>query len=111
MRSIDNIYVDIAQFLTEQINCSWKICCVEVEFFGDAAEFDATFTNNSNEIIDLESGYKLFILFQELHEITTENDSNNWNRAVFNLKPTGEFNIDFSWDQELADEIERLNDE
>ena len=41
----------------------------------------------------------------------TENDSNKWNRAVFNLMPTGEFNIDFSWGQELADEIERLNDE
>jgi len=24
-----------------------------------------------------------------------ENDSNKWNRAVFNLKPTGEFNIEF----------------
>lgn len=111
MKNIDELYTEIALFLTKQVSQNWKECRVEVEYFGDSAEFDATYINSSDETIDLESGYKLFLLFRELHEITTENDSNNWNRAVFSLKPTGEFNIDFSWDQELADEIERLNNE
>lgn len=29
----------------------------------------------------------------------------DWNRAKFTLYPTGKFNVEFEWDQELADEI------
>ncbi|EPF2929534.1 immunity protein YezG family protein [Vibrio navarrensis] len=50
-------------------------------------------------------------MFEELHKITTENPNNKWNRAIFTLEPSGSFNIDFEWDQALADEIERLNNE
>ena len=44
----------------------------------------------------------------ELHKITTEGGKNKWNRAVFSVQPDGAFDMEFIWDQELQDEIERL---
>ncbi|MBU2894362.1 antitoxin YezG family protein [Colwellia sp. D2M02] len=111
MRTIDDIYMGIAQHLIAQLNDSWKECKIETEFFEDAAEFDVTYVSTRNETIDLTAGYNLFKLFKELHKITTENSDNKWNKAKYTLEPTGKFNIDFEWDQELADEIERLNNE
>jgi len=46
--------------------------------------------------------------FHALYEITTENESNDWNKADFILFPSGKFSIDFKWDQEMADELESL---
>ncbi len=37
----------------------------------------------------------------ELHEITTENDSNQWNKADFTLLPDGSFDIEFDYDPSL----------
>ena len=47
----------------------------------------------------------------ELHEITTEEGSNKWNQAIYTLTPDGKFDMEFIWDQELQDEIERLSKE
>ena len=47
----------------------------------------------------------------QLHEITTEGGNNKWNRAIFTLFSTGKFDMEFIWDQELNDEIERLSKE
>lgn len=106
MNNVDSIYENIAEYLVQQITADWKECKVEVEFFGDAAEFDATYTNFEDKSFDLESGYYLFKEFQSLSTIMSDNPEIKWNKATFTLEPSGDFNIDFEWDQELADEIE-----
>ncbi|WP_024609550.1 immunity protein YezG family protein [Pseudoalteromonas sp. TB64] len=109
-REIQEIYSSIADGIANSIKNDWETASIEIEWFGDAGDFSGNYkvgvSVNYFEVDD-----SIFDDVEELHEITTENDSNKWNRAVFNLKPTGEFNIDFSWNQELADEIERLNNE
>ena len=109
-REIQDIYLSIARGMTESINVDWEQASIDIEWFGDAGDFSGQYQNGES-VSYFEVDDNIFDDVEELHEITTENDSNKWNRAVFNLKPTGEFNIEFSWDQELADEIERLNDE
>ncbi|MCL1670015.1 hypothetical protein M2T82_18285 [Elizabethkingia ursingii] len=47
----------------------------------------------------------------ELHEITTEGGNNKWNKAIFTLTPDGDFDMEFIWDQELQNEIDRLANE
>ena len=111
MRTIDSIYTAIAEHMINQIDEEWIDCKIAVEFFESAAEFDTTYTSKSGIEHDLKGGYPLFKLFKELHELTNESPENNWNRAKFTLEPTGKFKMDFDWDQELADEIERLNNE
>ncbi len=111
MNSIDEIYLDIAQHCTDQIEDEWNSIKVEVEYFVTAAEFDVSYQNTRNDTVDLNAGYNLFKLFQRLHALTTENSEQNWNKGTFTLEPKGDFNMEFEWDQELADEIEQLDSE
>lgn len=44
---------------------------------------------------------------------TTQNhplEHKNWNRAKYTLFPEGKMNIEYIWDQELQDEIDKAND-
>ena len=109
-REMQEIYLSIADGIVNSIKNDWETASIEIEWFGDAGDFSGNYKVGTS-VSYFEVDDSIFDDIEELHEITTENDSNKWNRAVFNLKPTGEFNIDFSWDQELADEIERLNNE
>ena len=73
--------------------------------YRDAANFKGEYKNGS-EVSFFEVYDDAYDDFEELHDITTEGGSNQWNRAIFTLYPTGKFNIDFEWNQTLADEIE-----
>ncbi|HDY7965677.1 TPA: hypothetical protein RQK66_000192 [Vibrio vulnificus] len=111
MKSLEDIYGDIASHVIKQIDEEWKSCIINTTFMLDVAEFDIFYMNENGINNDLDGGYSLFKLFELLHEITTVNPDNNWNRAIFTLESTGDFNIDLVWDQALADEIESLNNE
>ena len=105
--TIDDIYADIAKEISDSIDSEWVSALLLVEHYGDAAEFDATFIDSdTGSESDIDISYNVFRLFQELKRITSENGSNKWNRAKFTLMPSGDFTIDFEWDQSLADEIE-----
>ena len=105
--TIDDIYADIAKEISDSIDSEWVSALLLVEHYGDAAEFDATFIDSdTGSESDIDISYNVFRLFKELKRITSENGSNKWNRAKFTLMPSGDFTIDFEWDQSLADEIE-----
>jgi hypothetical protein len=40
---------------------------------------------------------QVYLLFMELREIIKKDDDNKWKRARFNMKKTGEFNMDFTY--------------
>ncbi|NRD74006.1 DUF600 family protein [Shewanella sp. VB17] len=113
MENIDNLYLSIAQNIIQNSSDSWDIAEVNVEVFDDALKLkgghykNEMFTSFKFRNFDR----KIIKDFENIHLITTENPDNNWNRAKFTLEPTGKFNIEFEWDQALADEIERLNNE
>ena len=49
---------------------------------------------------------------EELYQMmTAKSDKHKWNKAKVTLTNEGDFNIKFDWDQEMYDEIERLNNE
>ena len=104
-RTIDDIYMNIANNIVNKIESEWKYAVIEVEMYGDAAKFKSRYFSE-----DLEKPFKLHHSalddFEDLQKITTKGGSNKWNRAKFTLSPSGEFEIDFEWDQDLADEIE-----
>jgi len=109
-RSIDAVYESIAQNMADAIPRDWNSALLEVEFSDDSAEFDATFETLDGQSEDFDVEYQVFKDFKELHSIMTEEtDQHKWNRAKFKLTPDGKFSIDFDWDQELADEVARLN--
>lgn len=111
--NIDEIYLEIAQKMVSSINDDWSEASIDLEYLGNSAEYVGRYlkTDNKTQQHHFKVGYPTYKLFKQLHRITTENPKNKWNRAKFTLEPSGKFNIDFEWDQELADEIERLNNE
>jgi hypothetical protein len=102
-RTIDEIYLSIAQAVVDSIDETWDEARIEVEFVEDTAEFDCVYLKSeTKEEMDFDVDFQMYKDFKELHKITTEGNSNLWNRALFKLKPSGEFSIDFKWDEEIA---------
>ncbi len=46
---------------------------------------------------------------QFLHDITTEGGSNKWNKANFIMFPNDTFEMEFVWDKEWQEEVDRNN--
>jgi hypothetical protein len=44
----------------------------------------------------------------DLQKISTKGGGNKWNKAIFTLSQEGKFDMEFIWDQELQDEVDRL---
>lgn len=106
--TIDAIYKNIGQNIFNEMTENWDKAIIHAELHGDAGKFNGEYIDNGItkyfEVYD-----DALDDFEELNKITTEGGKNKWNRASFTLLNTGKFNIDFEWDQALADEIERLS--
>lgn len=110
--TVDEIYLNIAQSISNVIeDASWTQAKLDIEFVPNGVvgytgvyQVDNTTVNLSVRKIPRDIRNWL----RELHGITTDGGNNKWNRAIFSLTPDGKFNMEFIWDQDLHDEIERL---
>ena len=109
-KGVEDIYKSVAIGIINNIEAEWEKAHIFVEYFEDSANFKGEYIQKDKTGF-FEVSDQAFDDFDELYQITTEDSDNKWNRAKFTLEPTGKFNIEFEWDQELADEIERLNNE
>ena len=71
------------------------------------------FIDGSKEIrLDkFEAGWEMSRYIHQLYEITTEGNTNRWNRLEFTLFSNFQFDLQFVWDQELQDEVDGFNSE
>ncbi|MBF89689.1 MAG: hypothetical protein CMG75_08565 [Candidatus Marinimicrobia bacterium] len=106
--TIDDIYLKISQHIVDTIDAKWAVAIINSEIHVGAGHFNCVYKEDVSADVDydFDSSFELFEAFENLHKITTEGGENNWNRAKFTLHPTGKFNVEFEWDQVLADEIE-----
>jgi len=112
--TIDKIYESIAQEINKVINDNWEKAVLNIEFEGDGVVgYNGDYeTNAEKKDLDVfEISHDISNWIRKLHQITTEGGNNKWNRAIFTLFPTGKFDIEFIWDEELDQEIERLSKE
>jgi hypothetical protein len=112
--SIDEIYQTIASNIKDSaILDNWERGVLNLKVFVDTVEYNLNFFSPDGE----KKGAKfkrhpqMTEMILHLHGTTTEGGHNRWNRAVFKMWPNNKFEMEFIWDQELADEIERLNKE
>ena len=111
--TVNEIYYLLGQKLSDQINGNWKEAFLQIMRAHKTVEFKCHYfdiTNKKNDMA-VSLGYKEAKAIHELHQITTEGGNNKWNRAILKLWPGGKFEMEFIWDQELHDEIERLSKE
>jgi len=108
--TVDEIYKSIALNMADNLLDDWNEAYIDAERDADdAIELGGGFSTNDTQFTSFKFrnfDRRIIRDFHDLHKITTEGDSNQWNRAKFTLFPDGNFTIDFKWDQELADEIE-----
>lgn len=110
--TVDEIYLNIGQGISNAIEeDNWANARLIIEIVGTGVvgyTGDYYIGSAKHDIAIRKIPREIRNWIKELQEITTERGSNKWNRAVFTLSPNGKFDMEFIWDQELHDEIERL---
>ena len=109
--TIEEIYQNIAQNMFNNLPEKWKESYLEVERDdSDAIGFKGGYINEVSEFTSFKfreftNRQDLSRDFHLLYEIATEGGNSKWNKAKFTLYPSGKFSLDFTWDQEMADEL------
>ena len=114
MKTIDDIYSSIASNINSVIKEEWIAAALNIEAIGEMVSFTGSYVNinDQKQQLDVDQfDFDLTFDILELQKITTEDDRNRWNRAIFSLQSDGAFDIQFIWDQELHDEVIRLSKE
>jgi hypothetical protein len=107
METVDQIYEKLAKAIIDSITKpDWHKAELHLEVIGSSVDFKGYL--NENERLNAPGGFSLAKSVLNLHSITSLGGNNTWNRAIFTLTPDGEFNMEFIWDQDLQDEVERL---
>uniref|UniRef100_UPI0040484E48 hypothetical protein n=1 Tax=Rheinheimera sp. TaxID=1869214 RepID=UPI0040484E48 len=110
--TVEDIYTSYAQNIHNSLEDGWDRVVLEIEYSAeDAIAFKGHFENRGSKLSLSFRKFdrrKLVSDTRALHKITTYNDSNNWNRAIFIIDKSSNFKIEFIWDQALADEVDQL---
>lgn len=105
MNELNSIYEKIGNNLVNCMNNNWDKIVLNIECNGKMAGTTSKYLNDGKWIdnLDRRLGADVLIEIIKLYEITKSLSFIKWNRAVFTLESSGDFNMDFKWDQELQD--------
>lgn len=107
---IEDIYHLIGQSIVDSIEENWSHSILKIKYTGKSGGFNLNYwSENEKKSISLQNSYNTYEAIEELHKITTEGGNNKWNRIEFKLTSEGDMNLEFIWDQELFDELEKLS--
>lgn len=108
----NKILQKIGEFiLNSQLNENWSKAVLKIALVGRSTDFNLTFIEGNNEInTKLQGAFFCSMEIAKLHELTADHPNfSEWNRATYKIYPPSTFNIEYSWDQELQDELNRVN--
>ena len=105
-----DIYHRIGQSIMDSIKGNWTEAKLEIEYIGSVGFHLNYFEKGNKKSCQLDDGFENSRLVKKLHSQMTQNEKNKWNRAIFTLKPEGDFDMEFIWDQELQDEVESFSE-
>ncbi len=112
-RNIDEIYSGISAMIVKGINASWSEAVLEVELHTLAMKLSGGYlcdTVNHVAPFEFSKEHKKILMHTliELHLKTDLNEQSRWNSMVYTLRASGEYTVDFLWNQALADDIEKV---
>ena len=113
--TIEQIYNFMGQCIYDNLPIDeWHLVTLNLEV-------DTGYVSYGGKITDTENETKTFSVrnfpddfddaIHRLHKITTEGDHNRWNKAKFTMDANHKFEMEFIWDQEQQDEVDKLNEE
>ncbi|MGX7666331.1 hypothetical protein [Flavobacterium pedocola] len=110
---VEEIYHAIGQSIVDSIDDNWDYAVLNIKYTGKSGGFFLNYyADDKEQNSEYTAGdYNIYKAVKELHQITTEGGHNRWNRIEFKLTADGDMDLEFIWDQELFDELERLSKE
>lgn len=103
---MEDFYLVIGQYLVDNIQSEdWTKIILNIEISEKYRGFSAIYETKDGEIIDSDMDFSIEFgkKVKEFFLYTKDNNFTPYNRAVFTLESSGDFNMDFKWDQELQD--------
>ncbi len=112
-RSLEEIYTSISQMLIKGIDGSFSDAVLEVELHSLAMKLSGGYLREDGSepsSFEFIKEHKRILMNDliELHLKTDLDENSRWNMMTYNLRPTGEFKVDFIWDQALANAIAKV---
>ena len=98
MKSLEEIYQQIGQSIVDDLPDDWAEAWVTAQISTGVTKIAGRYRSKQH---DVEKSFrvsrKIIDLFLDLHTQTLRAGQPHWQEAVFFLKPDGEFNIDYGY--------------
>lgn len=112
-KDLNDIYAKISAMIIKGIEDHWSEAVLEVELHALAIGLSGGYLRSvgaepSPFTFQREDKKTLINTLIELHLQTDQDEQNCWNTMSYHLHTDGRYKVDFSWNQELADDIERV---
>jgi len=112
-RSVEEIYTSISQMLVKGIDGEFCDAVLEVELHSLAMKLSGGYIRGDGSAPSSFSFVKehkkvLMNDLLELHAMTDLDDNSRWNTMSYCLHPTGEYKVNYEWDEELDKQIQRV---
>jgi hypothetical protein len=107
----DDIYASIAQVVTDSIKEEWTKAVLRIKCLPKSKGYRGHYFDSVGDKKQLEPRppFELDDALNEFHALTTEGGNNRWNYLYFTLYPNHQFEVDFIWDEDLAEEMAYIN--
>lgn len=102
---LSDIYLKISKKINSEIKEYWAVAIIKFMKEEDTGEFECIYKidEQSDDEHDFDVDFEMYKTFKELHSIMNANGVKHWNVATYTLYASGQFNIDFAWDESLVD--------
>ena len=109
----DNIYTSISAIMVKCMDSLWSEAVLEVQLHALAMKISGGYLqgmgSEPSPLKFIKEDKKLLMnVLIELHLQTNLDEKSRWNTMTYHLHTDGQYKVDFSWDQALADDIEKV---
>ncbi len=112
-KELDAIYANISAMMIKAMDPLWSEAVLEVELHSLAIGLSGGYLRSvdsepSSFTFQREDKKNLINALIKLHLQTGKDEDNCWNTMTYHLHTDGRYKVDFSWNQALADDIEKV---
>lgn len=111
--NMEEIFIQLSETLEQCLESKdWKKAVLEITRLDNAVRFTGYFIDNlqNQQNINVRFGFYDAEAVHQLYDLTVTHplEHQNWNRAIFTLYPSDEFEIEYIWDEALEQELNNL---
>lgn len=109
MKTINQIFESLGQNIVDNLEEGWSEAEIHIKVLPDFSSYKGYYTQNGERFsikvsnFSPDTGDNL----RDLNVLTAREGQERWNKAVFKISSDHEFDIQFIWDQDLQNEIDR----